>query len=70
MTATKGSDGDLMAVAVFCLEQARQAIRLFKGSPQDLDTRFGLDDLARAEYYVPPSWWFQSALAPKDERYA
>ena len=51
MTATKGSDGDLMAVAVFCLEQARQAIRLFKGSPQDLDTRFGLDDFARAEYY-------------------
>ena len=41
-----------MAVAVFCLQQARQAIRLGKVSPQDLDPRFGIDEFDMAEYYV------------------
>ena len=52
MAAAKGSEGDYMAVAVFCLEQARRAMALMSGAPANppVDTELGGHE--REEYYV------------------
>ncbi len=52
MAATNGSEGDLMAVAIFCLEQARQAKALVRESSDEPDYWHGLDEFDRFEYYV------------------
>ena len=41
-----------MAVAVFCLKQARQAIALVRDSSGEPDSWHGLDDFDRVEFYV------------------
>ena len=52
MASVKASEGDLMGIAVFCLEQARQAIALVRDSPNEADVWRGLDDFDTAEFYV------------------
>ena len=42
----------MVGIAVFRLEQARQAIALVKDSPDEADVWRGLDDFDRAEFYV------------------
>ena len=52
MPAAEGSEGDLMAVAEFCLEQAQRAMALAPGLPGKADTGHGLSDFDRVEFYV------------------
>ena len=52
MAAAKGSEGDYMAVAYFCLKQAHQAIALVRDSSGEPDSWHGLDDFDRDEFYV------------------
>ena len=52
MAAAKGSEGDYMAVAVFCLEQARRAMALMSGSPPNPPVETELGGHEREEYYV------------------
>ena len=52
MAATKGSEGDLMRVAVYCLEWARQAIAIRRRPLPDEDAGSDLNESERDEYYV------------------
>ena len=52
MAATKASEGDLMRVAIYCLEWARQAIAIRRRPPPDEDSTTDLNQFERDEYYV------------------
>ena len=52
MAAAKGSEDDRMAVAVFCLEQARRALALVRGSPRSQDSETDLSGFEANEYYI------------------
>ena len=52
MAAAKGSEGDLMRVAIYCLEWARQAIAIRRRSPPDANPDADLNQFERDEYYI------------------
>ena len=52
MAAAKGAEGDYMAVALFCLVQARQAIALAEWSADLGDAWHGLNEFDRVEFHV------------------
>ena len=52
MADAKGSEGDMMRVAIYSLEWARQAITLVQGSSPDQGSGTHLNQFERDEYYV------------------